>query len=184
MAEELRRLGGGLLGGIGSAIGNAGTILSFSKYFPDVLAAIGILGKFKDIEDPIGTAAGLKARLLLVCDLGDLVAKETVTTVDDELMAGARSAANNDALIGFAASIWAQFSTSVPTATPAAFQAFIEQAHVKQSITEAATENQFDVASLLKLFDLITQLIAIIRTFSAGAAPVSPETKPGGVFGF
>lgn len=187
MAEDLRRIGGGLLGGIGSAIGNAGTILSFSKYFPDVLAAIKILGQFGDIEEPIGTAAGLKARLLLACDLGDLVAKNTVTTADDELIKSARKLTDNEPLLGFAAALLARFFTEVPTATPAAFQAFVERPDVAESIREAVTENQFDLASLMKAFDLIMQLIQIIRSFSGSngaASPTAPETKPGGVFGF
>ncbi len=173
----------------GKLFGNAGTLISLAKYFPDGVSALQIAQKWIAIEEPFTTGAGVKARLLLLCDLGDIFAKHTDSPDDDLLVAKARTLANNDQMADLVASVIARFRTENPAASPAGLAAYVERADIRDMLREAATENQFDFGTLMQIFDLISKLVALISTFagkpSSPSAPAAPgETSPNDPFGF
>jgi hypothetical protein len=188
MTEEMRRAGP-LFGRIGQAFAFAqslGGLVSLLSHFKDATKALDLITAYAAVEDPWTTAGGLKARLLIVCDLIDIAAPQTATTLDDAAVAQLRSLAANDAMLGVVAGVLARFFAQVPTATPAAFHEFLNQPAVLQSVHEAAVENQFDMGALLQIFDLLMKLFAVIKSMAPLPAPAAGQpdaAKPKDPFG-
>ena len=175
--EALRRIGGGrLIDAASSLFGGAGSVISLAKYLPVALDVLGLAKAWSAIDLTWTTAAGVKARAEVICQLGELLAKQTPSTDDDAVAAKFRLFATSDTACEIAAGVLSRFAAAVPDPTPAALIEYLQNEQVVQALQESATEQQIDFNVILELIQMIAKFIAMFQS----KAPIGTATPTNG----
>jgi hypothetical protein len=79
------------------------------RYLRLIGQAIALFQEFSDIDEPANTPAGLKARIAVALKAAKLIAEQTPSQNDDNLVASVETLLNNDQLIEFLATLLGKF---------------------------------------------------------------------------
>jgi len=180
VSEELRRnrplldLLGGLLSNAGAlgGLANLGDVVAIGQeLFADLQA-------FSAIDSPWATREGLQGRLRVFVKLARFFTARTPSGEDDALVANVATYIDNDGVMDLVAGVLARYKSWVGTgtATVGSFTQFLEADETKQSLTEFANDNQLNVSALMQIFQLIMQLLPLLKgLIPAGQAGTTPS---------
>ena len=174
MTQELRKVGGGafVIGGrLWTIITN---LIPLASYGDEVVSLIPLLSEWNAITDAVSTPAGLKARLAVIVKAGKVLSAATPNTTDDALVSSLESVASNDTVINFVAGLLA----ANPGASPATLVELLEVGPNAQSLTQAATESQIDLAKIIEAIKMIIALIGYLQGLFPGTTTPTTGTTP------
>ncbi len=176
---ELRRNAGGLLDKLRemASIGPSITLMA---------QLVIVFRKFFAVEAPWTTAIGVRDHFAIVIEGGELVAAQTETTIDDELVAQAKALIPNDSLMESVAWVIRRFLAETPDGTAAQFQAFLQRDDVQESLADHATAQGISLGEIMQVIKLITELVTLLKGMFGGTAtaPAGGTTTGGGLFDF